>query len=95
MSDDKNKLHTVHETKLAGEDVQECAECGRRKANARDIIRWRSGSRVSGRLCWKEQQAPGALLLPDEETATADFLRARLKEVRTAREQDDCRRARR
>lgn len=61
-----------------GLQEEACADCGARKATAHDIIRWRSGARRDD-VCFAGLERG---LKPDEETADADFLRARLVEVR-------------
>ena len=55
-----------------------CTKCGRPQATASDVVRWRSRAALT-EVCWMNL---AGRLLPDEETADADFLRKRIADMR-------------
>ena len=74
--------------------IAACPDCGRPKATAADVIRWRSNEDPMPKdehVCWAH--VPGSdRLYPDEETgAESDLLRTRLIKMRHIRDVLTCR----
>lgn len=64
--------------------MSRCSKCGRPKAGAHDLIRFRSGAaRATLPCCW-DGLPEDELLTAEEETADAETLRRKLRRSRAA-----------